>query len=73
MHRQMLLKHSIYSRLNDLTEAELERILEFIDFLYHTRLLEEKKTINLEDILEGYRMGVSELKEFEFEKNNTNN
>lgn len=53
--------------MTQLTEQELGSIVDYIDFVRHKKMLEDKKVIKLEGILKGYDINFSDLKKFKKE------
>ena len=64
MNKSALTKHDIYNKLNGLTEQDLGDVANFIDFMRHKNKLGEKKLVQLEGILKGRDIDLSELKVF---------
>ncbi len=67
MNKEAITKHEIYHKLSGFSEQDLHAIVNFIDFMRHQRMLEEKKVVKLEGILKGYDIDLSDLKEFKEE------
>lgn len=63
MNEAALIKHDIYGKLTRLSEAELNSVADFIDFVQHKKQrLQKKKIIKLQGVLAGYDLDVSNLK-----------
>lgn len=63
MNDAALIRHDIYGKLIRLSEAELNSVADFIDFVQHKKQrLQKKKIIKLQGVLAGYDLDASNLK-----------
>jgi hypothetical protein len=68
MNEAALIRHEIYGKLTGLSEAELNSVADFIDFVQHKKQRPlKKKIIKLQGVLTGYDLEVSNLKKFKEE------